>query len=131
LVQKAFRDEQTGRYVVVFDPDMLHLFQAGYTLIDAGQRQALGKGSLAKWLHGFYASHAKPFDYKVETIHKLCGSSAVLKAFRQSLKSSLDALVLVGGLVSWRINPETDLLSVVRIPSPAQLKHLRKSKKTS
>ena len=29
---------------------------------------------LAQWLHGFYASHAKPFPIKIETLHRLCGS---------------------------------------------------------
>lgn len=129
LVQKAFRDERTGRYVVVFDPDMLHLFQTGYTLVDAGQRQALGKNALAKWLHGFYSSHAKPFDYKVETLHKLCGSTTAPKGFKRLLKAALDGLVSVGGLVSWDIDPETQLVSVVRIPSASQLKHLRATKK--
>lgn len=130
LVQKAFRDEKTGRYVVVFDPDMLNLYQTGYTLVDADQRQALGKNSLAKWLHGFYNSHAAPYAYKVETLQKLCGSSAVLKAFKQSLKSALDNLIEVGALISWEIDRQTDLVSVVRVPSPSQLKHLTKAKRT-
>jgi len=26
---------------------------------------------LAQWLHGFYASHAKPFPIKIETLHRL------------------------------------------------------------
>ena len=46
LVSGAYREESTGRYVVKFNEDMLTLYQTGYTLIDAGQRQALGKSSL-------------------------------------------------------------------------------------
>lgn len=129
LVSGAYRDESTGRYVVKFNQDMLTLYQTGYTLIDAGQRQALGKNSLAKWLHGFYSSHAKPFDYKVETLRGLCGSNTELKGFRRLLKGALVNLVDVGALVSWEIDPQTDLVAVVRVPSASQLKHLAKSKR--
>ena len=34
-----------------------------------------GKSTLAKWLHGFFATHAKPYPYKVGTLHNLCGST--------------------------------------------------------
>lgn len=129
LVSGAYRDEATGHYVVRFNDEVLTLYQTGYTLIDVGQRRELGKNSLAKWLHGFYSSHAKPFDYKVETLRGLCGSSAVLKVFKQSLKLALDKLVGVGALVSWEIDPDTDLLTVVRVPSKSQLKHLTKAKR--
>ena len=130
LVSKAFRDEETGRYVVVFDEDMLHLYQTGYTLIDWSQRQALGKNSLAKWVHGFYASHAAPYAYKVETLYNLCGSTATLKEFRRLLKAALDKLVEIGALTAWEIDPETDLVSVSKHPSRSQSKHLIKAKRS-
>lgn len=129
LVSKAFRDETTDRYVVVFDEDMLHLYQTGHTLIDWEQRQALGKNSIAKWLHGFYASHAKPFPYKVETIFNLCGSTAELKEFRRMLRTALDQLVKVGSIKSWLIDPKTDLVEVVNVPSRAQINHLARAHK--
>jgi len=130
LVQKAFRDEETGRYVVIFDEDMLQLYQTGHTLIDWEQRQALGKNNLAKWLQGFYASHAKPFPYKVETIFNLCGSTTDrLGDFRKLLRLALDQLVNVGAIQSWTIDPKTDLVEVVNVPSQTQLKHLAKAKK--
>lgn len=129
LVSKAFRDEQTGRYVVVFDEDMLHLYQTGYTLIDWGQRQALGKNSLAKWLHGFYASHAAPYAYRVETLQNLCGSTATMKEYRRLLKDALDKLIEIGAITSWDIEPESDLVTVSKHPSRSQLKHLTKAKR--
>lgn len=129
LVSKAFRDEVTGRYVVVFDEDMLHLYQTGYTLIDWGQRQALGKNSLAKWLHGFYASHAAPYAYKVETLQSLCGSTATAKEFKRLLKAALDKLVEIGALTEWEIDSQSDLLTVSKKPSRSQLKHLTKTKR--
>lgn len=130
LVHKAFRDDATGRYVVIFDEDMLQLYQTGHTLIDWEQRQALGKNNLAKWLQGFYASHAKPFPYKVETIFNLCGSTTDrLGDFRKLLRLALDQLVKVGSIKSWSIDPKTDLVAVANVPSQTQLKHLAKAKK--
>lgn len=128
LVSKAYRDEETGRYVVVFNEDMLQLYQSGYTLIDWSQRQALGKNSLAKWLHGFYSSHAAPYPYKVETLHKLCGSSTTAKEFKRLLKDGLDKLIEVAALKNWEIELETDLVKVVRVQTKSQRKHLTTAK---
>lgn len=128
LVHKAYRDEDTGRYVVIFDKDMLNLYEAGYSHIDWNQRMALGKSTLAKWLHGFYATHAKPYPYKVETLHNLCGSAASMKEFKRMLKKALDDLAGVGAIESWSIDQD-DLVSVQRTPSRAQKKHLNRAVK--
>jgi len=128
LVSKAFRDEDTGRYVVIFDKDMLTLYEAGYSHIDWNQRMALGKSTLAKWLHGIYATHAQPFPYKVETLRHLCGSqTAELFKFRQQLRKALNELVSVGAIEGWSID-EDDLVTVQRKPSASQKKHLNKAK---
>lgn len=128
LVSKAFRDEQTGRYVVVFDGDMLNLYESGYSLIDWNQRMALGKSMLAKWLHGFYSTHAKPYPYKVETLHSLCGSTATMKEFKRMLKKAFDELIKAGAIVGWIIDQD-DLVIIQRTPSTAQKKHLQRGKK--
>ena len=129
LVSKAFREEDSGRYVVIFDKDMLNLYEAGYSHIDWNQRMALGKSTLAKWLHGFYATHAKPYPYKVETLHNLCGSTdKSLRSFRQKLKRALDELVSVGAIEIWSIDQD-DLVTVQRTPSRAQQKHLNRAPK--
>lgn len=127
LVNKAYRDEVTGRYVVIFDKDMLALYEAGHTLIDWQQRTALGQNNLAKWLHGFYSSHAAPFAYKVDTLRGLCGSTAELKKFKQGLKKSLAELADVGAIEAWSIDAD-DLVQIERKPSPSQRKHLTKAK---
>ncbi len=130
LVSSYFRDDETGRYVVKFNPDMAKLYGFGHTLINWAERQALGNNSLAKWLHGFYASHAKPFPYKVETLYELCGSSVErLGDFRKLLRSALDNLVKVGAIKSWSIDQKTDLVEVVNVPSKTQQKHLSKAQK--
>ena len=131
LVSKAFREEDSGRYVVIFDKDMLNLYEAGYSHIDWSQRMALGKSTLAKWLHGFYATHAKPYPYKVETLHNLCGSAdKSLRSFRQKLKKALDELVCVRAIDSWIID-QNDLVTVQRTPSRAQQKHINRTTKRS
>ncbi|MBP8286706.1 MAG: replication initiator protein A [Rhodoferax sp.] len=130
FISSYVRDDATERYVVSFTPEMAQLYEAGHTLIDLEQRRALGRNNLAKWLHGHYASHAKPFAYKVETLRELTASeTAELRKFRQLLKKAHDALKAVGAIQSWTIDPKTDLVEVVNLPSQTQLKHLAKSKK--
>jgi hypothetical protein len=130
LVHDAGIDDATGRWEVVFNNRMLNLYEDGYTLIDQEQRQLLGRNNLAKWLHGQYATHAKPFPYKVETIRNLCGSTTKrLGDFRKLLRIALAQLEDVGAIKSWTIDPKTDLVEVVNVPSQAQLKHLTKAAK--
>lgn len=130
LIQDAGIDESTGRWEVVFNKRMLKLYENGYTLVDWDQRQALGKNNLAKWLHGHYASHAKPFPYKVQTLMNLCGSTTKrLVDFRISLRAALDQLVNVGAILSWSIDPKTDLVETNSVPSQTQIKHMAKAAK--
>ncbi len=129
LLSSYVRDDETGRYVVTFSQKMSTLFDSDYTLIDLEQRLALGKNNLAKFLLDLYASHAKPFPYKVETLRDLCNSTAALKSFKQKLKLALDALKSVGAILNWSID-ENDLVHVVRSPSGTQRKHLALKKAT-
>ena len=125
LVEKAYRDETTQRYVVVFDQKMLSLYEGGYSYVDWQRRKALKGNSLAKWLQGFYASHAAPYPYKVETIKNLCGSTvARLTDFRRLLRAGLDELVRVGSIESWSI--KDDLIHVENLPTKSQARHLIK-----
>lgn len=125
LVEKAYRDEATQRYVVIFDEKMLSLYEGGYSYIDWERRKALKGNSLAKWLQGFYASHAAPYPYKVETIKNLCGSTVGrLPDFRRLLRSALDELVDVGSIRSWKITD--DLIHVVNVTTKSQSRHLNK-----
>lgn len=126
LVAEYYRDEETERYVVVFTEKLLGLYEGGYSHIDWTQRQALGNNSLAKWLHGFYATHAAPYPYKVDTLRTLCGSNnGVLRDFRRSLKNALDELVSAHAIRSWNIDA-ADLVTITKTPTRSQLNHLRK-----
>lgn len=127
LVSSFYRDDETQRYVVEFNQKLLKLYGGGYTMIDWESRQALGRNNLAKWLQGFYSTHAKPFPYKVRTLHELCGSTAPLKNFKIKLKAVLDELVRVGTLRSWKVLTG-DLVAVEVVASQSQRKHLAKSK---
>lgn len=128
LVKKYYMDRTIGRYVVELSPEMLTLYETGYSQVDWGQRQAL-TNNLSKWLHGFYASHAKPYPYKVSTIKDLCGSTSKdLRDFRRMLKTALADLVTVGMLVDWTID-EKDLVSVHKVPTFSQRQYLERAAK--
>lgn len=125
LVGAAYRNEVTQQYVVILNEKLLHLYDDGFTHIDWVQRQAL-KSNLAKWLHGFYASHALAYPYKVETLRKLCGSDTKqLRNFRKMLKVALDDLFAVNCIKGWQITP-SDLVYIVGTRSDSQVKHVNK-----
>lgn len=127
LIHNAYREETTQRYVIVFDEKMRKLYDAGYTHVDWEQRMKLKDNSLAKWLHGFYATHASPLRYKVETIKELCGSTTVrLTDFRKALRTALDKLKATGAITNWAIDPKSDLVTVRRKGSVSQQRHLEK-----
>lgn len=125
LIHNAYREETTQRYVIVFDEKMRKLYDAGYTHVDWEQRMKLKDNSLAKFLHGFYATHAAPLRYKVETIKELSGSTTErLTDFRKALRIALEKLKGVGAITSWAIDPKSDLVTVRRKGSVSQQRHL-------
>jgi hypothetical protein len=74
------------------DPSMATLFRDGTTQIRFSAWTKLRGDPLASWLLGFYLSHEKPFDIKVETLQRLCGANGSLSVFRHRLEDSLLAL---------------------------------------
>jgi hypothetical protein len=126
LVQSYYRDEVEQVYVIEVSPQLLKLYQAGNTYIDWSERQQLGNANLAKWLHGFYSSHAVQLPYKVATIRELCGAKATqrLGDFRKLLRTALDLLVTrETSITGWSID-ENDCVVVKRRPSNSQRNHL-------
>ena len=90
-------------------------------------RTALKGQPLAQWLHGFYASHARPYPMKVETLHKLCGSQAKrLADYRTDLRSALQKLAEVTGW-TWEID-DVDLVHIKKKPSSSQARHIARKK---
>jgi hypothetical protein len=125
LIQNFYREEASQRYVIVFDEGIKRLFDTGITHVDWDHRMKLKDNSLAKWLHGFYSTHASPLKYKVETIKELCGSTVGrLADFRAALRKALDKLKSIGAITNWDIDAKTDLVTVRRKPSASQKRHL-------
>ena len=124
LIEEGMRDEETGRYVVVINPKLARFYgRSLWTQIDWEQRQALRRKPLALWLHGFYASHAKPYPLRVAYLHKLSGSQTKqLRNFKQALAEALGELVTLGALQAFEI--VGDLVHVRTVPSKSQRKHL-------
>jgi hypothetical protein len=118
LIHNYYIDEITKECVIELNPKLANLFSSdGWTGLDWEQRKALIGKPLALWLHGFYSTHSKPFDYKIETLHKLCGSEVKeLFHFKAKLK---DALVSLSEATGWNCRIENDKLQVFK--SPEQL----------
>lgn len=92
LIAGAAKDEETQEWLIELDAKLRPLFAADqFTQVEWAVRHALDGKPLAQWLHGFYASHAKPFPLKIETLHRLCGSDATLMSdYAKTLRKALD-----------------------------------------
>lgn len=130
LIAGAAKDEETQEWMIELDAKLRPLFAADqFTQVDWSVRHALDGQPLAQWLHGFYASHAKPFPLKVETLHRLCGSEATLmsdyaKTLRKALDAMADASATHGEGFSYDIRG--NLVHVEKKAQGAQRRHLAK-----
>ena len=131
LIDEAFKDSKTKKWVIVLNPRLGALFADDqFTQIDWAVRHALNNHPLAQWLHGFYASHARPYDMYVRTLHKLCGSGAArMDHFRDTLRSALKAVAIAshahGQPFDYEIRRD-GLVKVKKTPTKAQRRHLAK-----
>lgn len=117
-----YRDEDDDVYVLRLNPKIVVLYQAGWTAIDWEIRSKLRRKPLSLWLHGWLSSNAQNYPVKVETLHRLSGSTAKeVKHFKANLKKALADLELVAGIKS---RFDGDLVVFERQPSPAQVRHL-------
>jgi len=128
LLHHWYRDEESGQHVMELNPKIAAMYGTdGWTQIEWEQRQSLKKQPLAQWLHGFYSTHAAPFPYKVETLHRLCGSGTEdLKHYREKLRKALDALSEATGW-AWEID-DPDLVQISKKPTSSQSRHLIRQK---
>jgi len=135
LIHEVYRahDERSERiYVIRLNPKLHVLFNGSqYTNVNWSIRQALHGKPLAQWVHGFYSSHAKSYDYKVETLHQLCGSRArSLSDFKKDLRRSLEAVahasIAEGQPFSYLL--QGNLVQVKTTPSVSQQRHLAKKR---
>ena len=130
LITGAAKDEETQEWVIELNPKMRPLFADDqFTQVEWAVRHALDGHQLAQWLHGFYASHAKPFPMRIETLHRLCGSEqSLMSDFAKKLRKALDAVaeasVAHGEGFSYDIRG--NLVHVEKRVQGAQRRHLAK-----
>ncbi|MBM9616967.1 hypothetical protein JWJ90_22155 [Desulfobulbus rhabdoformis] len=104
LIDEFIYSSSNQAYFLKINPKLGRLFNAGWTQLQWHQRLKL-KTDLAKWLHGFYASHKEPYPIKVATLKHLCGSSiGRLSDFRGKLRRALDELTKAELIASWKID---------------------------
>lgn len=126
MLHGGARDDETGAYSIEINPKIVALYgREGWSHVEWQQRLGLKGQPLAQWVHGFYITHAMPFPYRVETLHKLCGSEAKnLKDFRKDLRKALAHIQEVAG---WSGSVSRDgLVTVEKTPSKSQKRHLTK-----
>ncbi|MDM5182029.1 plasmid replication initiator TrfA [Massilia sp. DJPM01] len=130
LIAGAAKDEDTQEWVIELDAKMRPLFAADqFTQIEWAVRHALNGQPLAQWLHGFYATHAKPFPMKVETLLSLSGSeNTEPRSSRQKLRKALDALTDASATYGegFGYDIRGDLVHVQKRASGPQRRHLAK-----
>ena len=130
LIAGAAKDEETQEWVIKLDPRLRPLFAADqFTQIEWAVRHELDGKPLAQWLHGFYASHAKPFPLKIETLHRLCGSeTGEMWKFAQTMRKALDAVVdaCAAHGVGFSYEIHGDVVYAKTQPSKSQRRHLAK-----
>jgi hypothetical protein len=130
LIDEAYKDKETQEWVIVVSPKLHTLFAADqFTQIDWNVRRALVGKSLAQWLHGFYASHAKPYPMRMDTLLKLAGSEDESPSSgRQTLRKALDALAEASEAHRQPFSYDIggDLVHVDKKPSDSQRRHLAK-----
>jgi len=106
LVDEFYYNDREQTYFLRINPKLAAIFDAGWTQLQWRQRLHL-KTNLAKWLHGFYASHREPYPIKVATLKHLCGSECRrLVDYRRNLRGAMTELVKVGAIEAWKIDKE-------------------------
>ena len=130
LIAGAAKDEDTQEWVIELDPRLRPLFAADqFTQIEWAVRHELDGQQLAQWLHGFYATHAKPFPMKVETLLNLSGGeNADPYSGKQKLRKALDAVAEASAAhgEGFSYDIRGDLVHVEKRASGPQRRHLAK-----
>ena len=132
LIRFAAKDEETQEWVIELDEKLRPLFAADqFTQVEWAVRHKLDGKPLAQWLHGFYASHAKPFPLKIETLHRLCGSEAKrMTDYKVDLRRNLDAVAEASAAHGEGFSYEIrgDLVHVEKQAKGAQRRHLSRKR---
>ncbi len=127
LIYRVKKEEDTKRYLVGIDPDLIKLFGPDeYTLMDWEHRRQLGRSPLAKAVHNHLISHAAMFAYSLEKWRALTGNTEDLKQYRRRFKKVLMLFKQKGMIKNGDIDPDTDLVHIDRGRkiSASQRRHL-------
>lgn len=120
-----YRDNKTGKYRIVFNEKILAFYDGGWTAIDWQGRKLLRNKPLALWLHGYLATHAKPYPVKIETIRTLSGSrNKCLKSFKQKLVQALNDLKNINFINEFHFEGVNVIID--KPPTPTQVRFLSK-----
>jgi hypothetical protein len=120
LVDAFAYDDVREVWEVDLNPRIAALFAADeHTWLASSARRELGKGYLAKWLHGYFSTHREPLPISVERLRDLSGTSTKqLRDFRGALRRALVEVARVerdeGRRFEWRVDAESDLVEVIR-----------------
>ncbi len=132
LIMEGAKDEISREYLIKINPKLAPLVISGWTGLNAAQRRRLRGKPLALWLHAFYATHAKPYPYKVETLRGLSGSRTKdLRFFRKALRRALDELQAAGAVAGWEIDRDDLVHALIKVLTVTQRRRPSKTLKTS
>lgn len=107
-------DGSREKWKIYLDRKILALFQPDtYTLQNWEQRLSLTPAQ--QWLYGFFATHARPYAYKAETLHRLSGSTGTLASWKKTLSRSLTALKEKGMIADFIEDKRTQTFRVVHV----------------
>lgn len=120
LIEKFRFNDQLLRWEVGVHPDIAELFAPkDHTWLHIDARLDLGKSYLAKWCHGYFSSHRRPYPVSVQRLRELSGSATTSRPrrFRQALRDALAEVARVERAhrrrLDWIID-DADLVHVVR-----------------
>ena len=117
------RDDDSGRYVVIFNPKILTFYEGGWTAIDWQERQLLRGKPLALWLHGYLATHAKPYPLRIETLRAFSGSSnKEIRFFKRNMIAALNELKKIEFIEGFDFEGENVIIN--KPPTPSQQRYL-------
>jgi hypothetical protein len=92
-------------FVLEVNRELAKLFDNGFGTVDWEKRKSMMRQPLCLWLQLYFAKFTKPVA--VAELHRLSGSTAPLKKFRQNLRAALDVLRKKGVANAW-IDRESD-----------------------
>ena len=133
LIDEVYRETESREYVIRLNPKLRAIFDKDqWTAVDWAVRRELDGQPLAQWLHGFYATHAKPYPMTVAKLHELCGSeNQSLRGFKQEIGKALDAVATASAKYNQVFKSEIlgDLVHTEKTPSGSQRLHLQRAGK--